>query len=182
MSWTIDSTHSSIEFAVKHMMFTTVRGRFNNFAGTLNIDEANPTRSYAEGKVEISSIDTHDANRDAHLRAADFFEVDKYPYMTLRTTGVKVVSREHYQVTAALTIKDVTREVVFEVNALPLGKDPWGNQRWGLSAETSINRKDFGLNWNVALETGGWLVGEQVKIEVELQAIKQAEPEAVAVA
>lgn len=180
MSWTIDPAHSSVEFSVKHMMFTTVRGRFNNFSGTLNIDEANPTRSFAEGKVETSSIDTRDANRDAHLRSADFFDVEKYPYMTMRITRVEVASHGHYRVTAALTIKDVTREVVFDANAVPLGKDPWGNHRWGFSAETSLNRKDFGLNWNVALETGGWLVGDQVKINIELQAIKQAEPEAVA--
>ena len=171
MSWTIDPTHSSVEFSVKHMMFTTVRGRFNNFSGTLNIDEADPTRSYAEGKVEISSVDTRDANRDAHLRSADFFEAEKYPYMTMRATHVKATGRGQYRVTAALTIKDVPREVVFDVHAVPIGKDPWGNHRWGFSAETSINRKDFGLNWNVALETGGWLVGDQVKISVELQAI-----------
>jgi polyisoprenoid-binding protein YceI len=179
MSWTIDSTHTSIEFAVKHMMFTTVRGRFNTFSGTLHIDEANPAKSYAEGVIDVASVDTRDSNRDAHLRSADFFEVEKFPQMKLRTTGIEPAGRGQYKITGELTIKDITRQVVFDVVSQDLGKDPWGNPRRGFSAETNLNRKDFGLTWNVALETGGWLVGDQVKIQIELQVIKQAEAELV---
>jgi polyisoprenoid-binding protein YceI len=161
------------------MMFTTVRGRFNTFSGTLHIDEANPAKSYAEGVVEIASIDTRDSNRDAHLRSADFFDVENFPQMKFRTTRIEPAGRGQYKIAGQLTIKDITREVVFDVVSQDLGKDPWGNPRRGFSAEASLNRKDFGLTWNVALETGGWLVGDQVKIYIELQAIKQAEAEPV---
>jgi polyisoprenoid-binding protein YceI len=180
MSWQIDTAHTQVEFSVKHMMFTTVRGRFNKLNGLININEADPTKSSAEGTLETASIDTHDANRDAHLRSADFFDSANYPHMSLRTTRIEPVGKGHYKVAANLTIKDVTREVVFDVTTQSLGKDPWGNLRQGFSAEATINRKDFGLNWNVALETGGWLVGDQVKLNIELQAVKQVATEAVA--
>jgi polyisoprenoid-binding protein YceI len=179
MSWMIDTTHTPIEFSVKHMMFTTVRGRFNSFSGTLQIDETNPAKSYAEGVIETASIDSREANRDAHLRSADFFDVEKFPQMKFRSTRVEPAGRDHYKIAGQLTIKDITREVVFDVTSEGQGQDPWGNQRRGFSAETNINRKDFGLTWNVALETGGWLVGDQVKIQIELQVIKQAEAELV---
>ncbi|MBI1881638.1 MAG: YceI family protein [Chloroflexi bacterium] len=182
MSWQIDLAHTQVEFAAKYMMFTTVRGRFNILSGSLNINEADPTKSSAAGVIETASVDTRDATRDGHLRSADFFDVEKYPQMTLRTTRIEAIGKGHYKVTADLTIKDVTREVVFDVTSESLGKDPWGNLRQGFSAEATINRKDFGLNWNVALEAGGWLVGDQVKVTIELQAVKQVATEAVAAA
>ncbi len=179
MSWMIDTTHTSIEFSVKHMMFTTVRGRFNTFNGTLHLDETNPAKSYAEGVIETTSLDTRDTNRDAHLRPADFFDVEKFPQMKFRSTRVEPAGKGHYKIAGNLTVKDITREVVFDVTSEGQGQDPWGNQRRGFSAETSLNRKDFGLTWNVALEIGGWLVGDQVKIQIDLEVIKQAEAELV---
>jgi polyisoprenoid-binding protein YceI len=180
MSWQIDIPHSQIEFSAKHMMFTTVRGRFNTFSGTLNINEADPTQSSAEGVIEAASLDTRDPNRDAHLRSADFFDVEKYPHIKVKTTRIEPAGEHRYKVAADVTIKDVTREIVFDVITQALGKDPWGGTRQGFSAEATINRKDFDLTWNVALEAGGWLVGDQVKISVELQAVNQPAAEAAA--
>ena len=188
MSWTIDTAHTLLEFSVKHMMIATVRGRFTKFGGNVVIDEQNPERSTAEGWVDIKSIDTHDANRDAHLRSNDFFDADHHPRMTFRSKSVKRAGGDRYKVTGDITIRGTTREIVFDVTYEGENKDPWGNTRRGFTAQTSFNRKDFGLNWNVALETGGVLVGDQVKVNVELELVYQAEPatvtepEAVAVA
>lgn len=178
MSWVIDQSHSLIEFSAKHMMFTTVRGRFTKFDGSLDLNEKHPEKSYVEGTVDLSSVDTHDRDRDTHLRSPDFFDVEKYPTMTFRSKRIQTVDQNHFKVIGDLTIKDVTQEITFDVTNEGAGKDPWGNKRLGLSAKAKLNRKDFGLNWNVALEAGGWLVGEEVKIAIELQAIqKQATPE-----
>lgn len=182
MSWYIDPAHTQVEFSVKHMMIATVRGRFAKFSGEILVSDQDLLKSSVVGSVEAASIDTHDANRDAHLRSADFFDAETYPVLSFRSTAIQKVSGERYQVTGQLTIKDVTREVVFDVSDEGRGKDPWGNLHWGFSASTSINRKDFGLNWNVALEAGGWLVGDTVKIsaDVELVFKPEAEPEKVA--
>ena len=173
MAWTIDSAHTQVEFAVKHMMIATVRGRFTRFSGTLNINENQPELSTAEGVIETASVDTHDPNRDAHLRSPDFFDSEKYPNMTFRSTGITRVGEGRYQVKGQLTIKDVTREITLDVSDEGRGKDPWGNMHWGFSAQTTINRKDYGLNWNVALEAGGWLVDEKVKINIDLEVVYQ---------
>lgn len=180
MAWKIDTAHSMIEFSVKHMMISTVRGRFTQFDGNVVIDEKNLLGSSVTGAVEIASIDTHDAGRDGHLRSADFFAAEKFPQMTFRSTKLQRTGDGEYKVTGDLTIKDTTREVVFNVTDEGQNKDPWGNHRWGISATASINRKDFGLVWNVALETGGVLVGEQVKIAAELEVIRVPDAEAVA--
>jgi polyisoprenoid-binding protein YceI len=188
MSWKIDPQHTLIEFTAKHMMITTVRGRFKTFEGRLYIDADNPQASHAEGSIEVASIDTGESQRDNHLRSADFFDVEKYPKMTFRSTRIEPAGGDSYKVYGDLTIKDVTREMVFDVVDQGQMKDPWGNQRRGLSATAKLNRKDFGLNWNVALEAGGWLVGDEIKISVELQAVQeqtqevQEEPEQEAVA
>jgi polyisoprenoid-binding protein YceI len=187
MAWIIDSTHTQIEFSVKHMMITTVRGRFTKFNGTVKIDEAQPERSYVEGTIEAASLDTHEPKRDEHLRSADFFDATTYPELAFRSTAVKALDGEHLQVTGDLTIRGVTRPVTFDVTVEGYGKDPWGNRRLGLTATASVNRKDFGLNWNVALEAGGWLVGDVVKINADLELIEKveqpaAQPEAEAVA
>jgi polyisoprenoid-binding protein YceI len=172
------SGHSLIEFSVKHMMFTTVRGRFKSFEGTIQINEEHPEASYVEGTVDVASIDTTEPQRDNHLRSADFFDVEKYPTMSFRSTRIEPVGDHRFKVCGELTIKDVTREVVFDVTEEGQGQDPWGNQRRGFSANTRLSRKDFGLNWNVALETGGWLVSDDVNVSAEVQVV-QEQPEAV---
>ena len=160
MAWNIDNAHSMVEFSVKHMMIATVRGRFTAFSGTVSVDPDNQLKSSVRGSVQAASIDTHDANRDAHLRSADFFDAEKYPTLDFVSKRIEKVDDETYRVTGDLTIRDTTQEVAFQVTDNGKGKDPWGNTRWGFEATTAINRKDFGLTWNVGLETGGWLVGE----------------------
>lgn len=182
MSWNLDASHSSVEFAVRHMMIATVRGQFTRFSARINVDEQRLENSTLEATVEVASIDTRDANRDNHLRAADFFDAANYPTMTFRSRRIEKAGERQYRLIGDLTIRDVTREVVFTLTDEGKGKDPWGNQRWGLTAEATINRRDWNLNWNVALETGGWLVGEQVKIRMEIELVQtqpepQAEPE-----
>lgn len=180
MIWRIDPTHTQIEFSVRHMMISKVRGRFETFDGAIHLDAENPTASRVEGTVDVASINTQDEQRDGHLRAADFFDVEKYPQLSFRSTRVEPVGSGQYKVYGDLTIKGVTREVVFDVADGGQAQDPWRNKRWGFSATTKINRKDFGLNWNVALETGGWLVGEEVTISAEVELVQeQPDQEAV---
>ncbi|HEX8681373.1 MAG TPA: YceI family protein [Ardenticatenaceae bacterium] len=175
MAWIIDPTHSTLEFRAKHMMFTTVRGQFDSFQGTLNLDTENPANSIVEGTVEIASIDSGDNNRDTHLRSPDFFDAENHPQMTFRSTHIEHKGGNEFKVYGDLTVRGNTRQIVWDVEAADLGKDPWGNLRLGFSAETKINRKDYGLNWNVALETGGWLVSEEIKIYAEVQAVQSVE-------
>jgi polyisoprenoid-binding protein YceI len=176
MSWKIDTNHSQIEFSIKHMMITTVRGHFGSYKGTLEIDEQQPDRSFAEGTIEVASIDTGAADRDKHLRSADFFDVENYPTIHFRSTRMEMTGKDRFKLFGDLTIKDATQEIVFDARDEGQMKDPWGNQRRAFSAQAKLNRKDFGLNWNVALETGGWLVGDEVKILVDLQLV-QEQPE-----
>lgn len=173
MSWSIDPAHSVVGFSVRHMMVSRVRGRFGKFEGTLDLDEERPERSSVEFAVYVDSIDTGVPARDDHLRSADFFDVANFPTMTFRSTSVERIGPNVYRVKVDLTIRGTTRPVELEVTDEGRNKDPWGNLRWGFSARTAINRKDFGLTWNVPLEAGGWLVGDQVNIEIELQAVKQ---------
>jgi polyisoprenoid-binding protein YceI len=171
MKWTIDRAHSMLEFRAKHMMFTTVRGQFDTFEGSLDLNFDNPERSHVEGSVELNSIDTGDEGRDQHLRSADFFDVENHPTMSFRSTKIEAKGDNEFRVHGDLTIRGVTRPIAWNVEAAELGNDPWGNPRWGFSAETKLNRKDFGLNWNVALETGGWLVSDEIKILAEIQVV-----------
>lgn len=171
----IDPSHTVVEFAVKHMMFSTVKGRFTEVTGTIHLDANDPTRSWVDASVGTASIDTRDENRDAHLRSADFFEVDKYPRITFRSKRVELAGENEARVVGDMTIKDVTREVVFDAKFLGIGKNPWGKTVAGLSASTTINRKDYGLTWNVALEAGGFLVGDDIKINLEIEAIQKEE-------
>lgn len=184
MAWKIDTSHTSIEFAVKHMMITTVRGRFARFDGTIAVDPTNVLNSRVEGWIETDSVDTRDAGRDAHLRSADFFDVEKFPRMFFASKRVEKLGEDRFRLVGDLTIKGVTREFAFEINDEGQNKDPWGGTRWGLTASGVLNRKDYGLTWNVALEAGGLLVGEQVKLQAELQLMQVTEnvAEAVAVA
>lgn len=171
MAWLIDPAHTRIEFSIKHMMIATVRGTFGKFGGSVKVDPNDLTQSSVEGSVDVATLSTNEPNRDAHLRSADFFDVEHYPQMTFKSTSIKNLSGDRWQVTGDLTIKNITREIVFDVSNEGRGKDPWGNEHWGLSAQTSFNRKDFDLTWNVALETGGWLVGDQVKVAADVELI-----------
>src|ERR1700752_4967882 len=171
--WNIDPVHSSAEFKVKHMMITNVKGRFADVKGTLAFDRADVTKSKVEATIGVASIDTHNADRDAHLKSADFFDVEKFPALSFTSTRVTETGAGELRVEGDLTLHGVTRQVVFEVEGpSEPGKDPWGNTRTGWSATTKIDRKDYGLTWNSALEAGGLLVGDQVTITLDVQAVK----------
>lgn len=182
MEWEIDPAHSEIEFSVKHMMITRVRGRFGSFDGTLDVDLDSPEASYVEGTIDVDSINTGEEDRDNHLRSDDFFDVANYPTMDFESTRIEQISDDHYKVYGDLTIRDETREIEWDVVYEGQGQDPWGNLRLGFTAETSISRGDFGLNWNVALETGGWLVGDKIDVTASIQAVQQQEEPEMAMA
>ncbi|HTM16772.1 MAG TPA: YceI family protein [Terracidiphilus sp.] len=172
-TWNIDPVHTVAEFKVKHMMISNVKGQFKSVKGSLILDEADVTKSSIEATIEAASINTREEQRDTHLKSADFFDVEKYPTLTFRSTRVSRIGDGELAVEGDLTIHGVTRNVRFTVEGpTPPGKDPWGNTRVGLSATTKINRKDFGLTWNAALETGGILVGEEVTITLDVQFVK----------
>lgn len=174
-TWTIDAAHTSVEFAVKHMMFTTVRGRFKTLSGTITIDETNPDRSRVEVDIDASSIDTAVADRDAHLRSPDFLDVENHPTITFRSTRVEGAhgsAGDRFAVTGELMIRGKAIPVTLKSSFEGRGKDPWGNEKAGFSATTEIDRREWGLTWNQALETGGILVANAVKIEIEAQAVK----------
>ncbi|MBX3064015.1 MAG: YceI family protein [Anaerolineae bacterium] len=180
MAWVIDNAHTRIEFVAKHMMITNVRGGFKNYSGTVQIDETNPQNSKVEVSIDVASLQTGDEKRDGHLKSADFFDVEKYPTMTFKSKRVELPapnSTEHFKLIGDLTIKDVTKEVVLDVTNEGRQKTPWGTTAAGFTASTSVNRKDWGLTWNVALEAGGWLVGDTIKINIETELVQQ--PEAV---
>jgi polyisoprenoid-binding protein YceI len=170
-TWKIDPAHSAVEFAVKHMMITTVKGRFADVSGTAELDVDDPAAGRADITIAAASIDTRDPQRDAHLRSADFFDVERYPTLTFRSTRIKGTAKQ-FTLTGDLTIHGVTRPVTLDVTFEGGGKDPWGGERVGYNATGKINRKDFGLTWNAALETGGLLVGDDVKITLDLELIK----------
>ena len=173
-TWDIDPKHSLVEFAVRHMMFTTVRGRFNEIHGTIHCaDEADVSRAAVEATINAASIDTGDADRDAHLRSAEFLDVDRYPTITFKSKRVERVAEDQLSVIGDLTIRGVSREAELATTYNGRGKNPWGQEEAGITAITKINRKDFGLTWNVALESGGFLVGDTLDVLVEVQAIKQ---------
>ncbi len=176
--WNIDGTHSGINFSIRHMVVSKVRGRFGKFGGTLELDGDDLTRSTIEVTIDASSIDTGTAQRDDHLRSADFFDVERFPELRFHGKRIAKAGRDHYRVLGDLTIRDVTREVTLDVEYGGQAKDPWGNERAGFLAKSSIDRKDFGLQWNQVLEAGGLLVGDRVDIELEVQAVKAAAAQA----
>jgi polyisoprenoid-binding protein YceI len=173
-SWNLDTVHSGINFSVRHMVVSKVRGRFARFSGSVALDEGDLTRSTVEATIEASSIDTGTAQRDDHLRSADFFDVEHFPQIRFRSTGIEKQGTERYRMTGELTIRDVSREIALEVEYGGRGKDPWGNERVGFTAKGAFDRKDFGLKWNQALETGGVLVSDRVELELEVQAVRAA--------
>lgn len=181
MAWQIDTAHSHITFTARHMMISKVRGAFESFEGVINFDEDNPTNSTVEISIDASSCNTRMEQRDNHLRSADFFDAFNYPTITFRSTRVERIDDNRGRLYGDLTIRGVTKEVVLDVEYAGMATSPWGTTSAGFSAAASVNRRDWGLNWNQALEAGGWLVGDQVNIEIELELIKVPEEVAVAV-
>ena len=173
MAWQIDSSHSSVNFSVRHMMLSTVRGQFEKFSGTVDFDEANPAAASVDVTIEAGSINTKDEKRDGHLKSPDFLEAEKFPSLSFKSKSVQVVDSTHAKVSGDLTIKGISKPVVLDVEYNGQAKAPWGTTSAGFSASTKINREDWGLTWNAPLETGGVLVGKDVKIELELEAVKQ---------
>ena len=171
-AWHIDPAHSHIEFAVRHLMISTVKGRFHEFSGALTGDPSAPAGASVTITIAAASIDTRETQRDAHLRSADFFDADRFPEITFTSTNVARDGND-LNVPGLLTIRGVSKNVTLRVTPEGRAKDPWGNERVGYSATTTINRKDFGLSWNQALETGGVLVGDEVRISIDVQLIKQ---------
>jgi polyisoprenoid-binding protein YceI len=172
-TWNLDPAHSGAEFKVKHMMISNVKGKFGGLSGVLTLDEADPTRSTVEASIDVTTLNTQDAQRDGHLKSAEFFDAEKFPKMTFRSDSVKRAGEGELAVTGNLTLRGVTQPVTFAVEGpTPPAKDPWGNLRVGLSATAKISRKDFGLTWNAPLETGGVLVGEEVTITLDVQFVK----------
>ena len=165
----IDRSHSEVAFQVRHLL-SKVRGRFSDYSGTIQFDPSSPEHSRVEVTIQAASIDTAEPQRDAHLRSADFFEVDTYPTLTFTSTAITPRGGDRYDVDGDLTIHGVTRQVTLPASFLGAAKDPWGNEKFVFEAEVTLNRKDFGLHWNAALETGGFLVGDEVKVELSIQA------------
>ena len=173
MAWEIDAAHSQVTFSLKHMMFTNVRGHFKVLSGSAHLDEQNPASSWINAQVDTASIDTGDGNRDNHLRSADFFDAEKYPTISFKSTSVESKGDNEFNVTGDLTMHGVTKTVTLKAEYGGQGKTPFGTTVAGLSAKTKINRKDCGLTWNAALETGGVLVGEDVTIEFDLEVVNK---------
>lgn len=169
-TWNIDPTHSTVGFVARHLVISKVRGSFRSFSGAIIISDQQLDSSVSVS-IDMESVDTADESRDGHIKGEDFFDVAKFPTMTFTSTKV-TQEGEDFEVTGDLTIKGVTRSVILELEFNGVSKDPWGGTRAGFSAETEINRKDFGLEWNVVMETGGVLVGEKIKIELDIQAVQ----------
>jgi polyisoprenoid-binding protein YceI len=176
-TWTIDPTHTLVEFSAKHMMITTVKGRFADVSGAIHVDGTHPDRSSVEVELDAASIDTRTEQRDQHLRSADFLDVETHPKVTFRSTRIEGAYRapgDTFRVFGDLTIRGTTKEIALEATFEGTGKDPWGGERASFSATGKIDRRDFGLTWNAALETGGVLVSNEIRIAVEAQAVKAA--------
>ena len=174
MAWTIDAAHTRVVFSARHMMITNVTGTFENVTGTVDFDENDPTKSTLEVQIDAASINTREPQRDGHLKSADFLEVEKYPTLTFKGTKMEVLNKTHGRITGDLTIRDVTKPVTLDVEFNGLAKSPWGATSAGFTATTKINRKDWNLTWNVALETGGWLVSDAINISIDIELVKQA--------
>ena len=169
-NWKLDPTHSSVEFSAKHMMFTTVKGRFADIDGTVTVNGDSPADASVDVTMKAASIDTRTDARDQHLRSADFLDVDRYPEVTFKSTKIDG-SHDRFSLTGDLTIRDVTRPVTLDVTYEGAGNDPWGGRRMGFSASGKFDRRDFGLTWNQALEAGGVLVSNEIKIQIDVQLV-----------
>ena len=177
MSWNIDRSHSQITFSVRHMMISNVHGRFEEFAGTVDFNEQDPSLSTVSVEIDAASINTREPQRDTHLTSPDFLNAAEFPKLTFRSTRVELVGDSHARLHGDLTIRGLSRPVTLDVEYAGTAKSPWGTTSAGFSASTRINRKDWDLNWNVALETGGILVGDTININIELEIVKQPESE-----
>jgi polyisoprenoid-binding protein YceI len=172
-TWNIDPVHSVAEFKIRHLMISNVKGSFPKLSGVLTLDEANPANFSIEASIEVGSIETRDAQRDAHLKSAEFFDAEKFPTMTFKSTHVSPAGSGEGAVEGDLTIRDVTKKVTFQVEGpTPPAKDPWGNACVGISATTKVSRKEFGLTWSAPVETGGVLIGDEVTITLEVEFVK----------
>lgn len=173
MSWKIDTAHTQIQFSVRHMMISKVRGNFEKYSGKIDLDEKNPAATSLDVQIETSSVNTRESKRDAHLRSADFFNSEAFPYMNFKSKRVEVHDGNRAKLIGDLTIRDITHEVAMDVEFIGKAKSPWGATNAGFSAVTKINRKDWDLGWNKALESGGVLVGEEVEISIDLEIVDQ---------
>lgn len=182
MTWQVDHTHSTILFSVKHMMISTARGRFEKFDIEVDFNEQEPARSGVKVQIEAASINTNDPKRDAHLKSPDFFDVENYPTITFVNKRVDQIDDQHGRIVGDLTMHNITQEVVLDVEYSGQIKNPWGTLSVGASAQTTLNRKDWNLTWNQTLETGGLLVGDKITINIEVELVKQLEPQAEMVA
>jgi polyisoprenoid-binding protein YceI len=176
MPYQIDASHSQIQFTVRHMMVSKARGTFDKWSGNIALNAEHPEQTSVEITIEADSINTKDAQRDGHLKSPDFFAVEQYPAMTFKSTRVEVTGKETAKLYGDLTIRGVSKPVVVDVEYQGSAKSPWGTTSYGFSGSTKINREDWGLNWNAALETGGWLVGKEVQIDIEVELVQVAEP------
>jgi polyisoprenoid-binding protein YceI len=176
-TWQLDPAHTQVNFSAKHMMVTTVRGTFHDIEGTIELDESDPTRSRGEFRVATASVDTNFGARDAHLKSADFFDAERFPSITFRSTDIRATGDDTYEVTGDLTIRDVTRPATFTVELDGIVPGMTGARHAGLSATARIARDDWGLNWNVPLEGGGWLVGKDIRLEIAIAADEVAATE-----
>jgi polyisoprenoid-binding protein YceI len=182
MKWNLDNAHSEILFSVRHMMISRVRGQFQKFDVDVQLDLEKPEEANVEARIEAASITTGETNRDNHLRSPDFLNTEKYPFVTFKSSRVEKIDKKHARISGDLTIQDVTRPVTLDVEFAGTAKSPFGTTNAGFSAKTAISRKEWNLTWNVALETGGWLVGDEIEISIELQLIQQDSQEAVGLA
>uniref|UniRef100_A0A831TIB4 Polyisoprenoid-binding protein n=1 Tax=Thermorudis peleae TaxID=1382356 RepID=A0A831TIB4_9BACT len=173
--WEIDPVHSEIAFSVRHMMVATVRGRFNQFQGVIEFDPAHPESGRVEVTIDAASIDTRNEQRDNHLRSPDFLNVEQYPTITFVSKRIEPLGDNRFRVVGDLTLRGVTREVALDAEFLGVGKDPWGGERAGFTARTKLNRHDFGASWNVALEAGGFLVGDTLDVTLDIEAVRKAD-------
>ena len=180
MPFQIDNAHSEIQFSARHMMVSKVRGVFDKWDGTIALDPANPAKTTVDITIDAASINTKDAQRDGHLRSPDFLNVEKFPSVTFKSSKVEVTGDNTAKLTGDLTLSGVTKPAVLDVEYQGNAKSPWGTTNYGFSAHTKINREDWGLTWNAALETGGWLVGKEISIDIELELVQVAEPEKAA--
>jgi polyisoprenoid-binding protein YceI len=172
--WNVDATHSSIDFTIRHMMIAKVKGSFNSFEAQIEADPEDLTTANVQFSIDLSSIDTRNADRDNHLRTGDFFDIEQYPKMTFQSTSITKKGDGEYNVTGNVSLHGVTRPETFTVSFEGAGKDPWGNDKVGFSGNGSLKRSDYGLTYNAALETGGVLIGDEVKVFIEIEAAKQA--------
>ncbi len=174
MSWAIDTSHTTLEFSVRHLGLASVKGTFHNVSGELELDEQDPTKSRGRAVVDIASIDTRDAGRDTHLRSADFFDVEQFPTAVFETRRITHLHGDRYEVEGELTIRDITRPVTLQAELSEFIVDPWGNRRAAVAVDGEINRPDFGLTWNQVLEAGRLMVGEKVKVHAEAELVVAA--------